>query len=920
MLEIENIKHPKTIYRSDYKEYPFNIKKIDLQIDLDIDCTVVTNIMQIERKNSFKKERNIIFNIDSKEVDLVQIEIDGKKLCEEDYILNNNLLLMKNIPDVFNLQITTKCFPSKNSSMMGLYISNNNFFTQCEPEGFRKITCFPDRPDVMSKYTVTLRSDKKYSTLLSNGNLIKKNILDDGRHEFIWDDPFPKPSYLFALVGGNFSCREKNIKTNKGRDVKLQIYCDHEFDSKTEWAMYSLIKAIEWDEKKYNLELDLDRFMIVAVKDFNMGAMENKGLNIFNIAYVIADQYSSTDSDYENVMAVIGHEYFHNWTGNRVTCRDWFQLSLKEGLTVFREQEFCSDIISELASTNKIKTSVKALKRIDDVIALRTYQFPEDSSSNAHPIRPNSYQEISNFYTTTIYEKGAEIIRMQHTLLGEKNFLAGMSKYFELYDGKAVTCDDFVNVMESIYIEKNINNECKDFTVFKNWYEQAGTPIVNVTLDYDKKNELCIITLSQKCDFVGIEKNTKNFFKEKKIFHIPFAIGLLDENGESIDLICNEKNIINTNNSSNTMILELYKESQSWTFKNIKNIPIPSLLRNFSSPVKVEYQYSNKELYILSNKDTDYFARWEAIQELSTRQIISKLYPNKELSSEIEENLITIFKNILLDNDIDSSYCAKLLTIPDEKIIFGRVEKIDPIEIYKARRSLLTNIGKKLSQYFYNKLDKLENLISSNSKMYDPIISNNRFLKNLIIKYLISANATVIEDKVEKDFYNSNNMTDSLSLLSDLLNFGNNLKAKKALSYFYDKWKSNPLVIDKWFALQASSERTTINEIKELMNHQDFTIINPNRARSLIFQFCFRNYLGMHNLNGLGYQFWAEQVIAIDAINPEIAARLSRALDNWNLFIPEIKDKMYEALIKVYKHQNLSKNTFEIISKNLNIL
>ncbi|WBF65876.1 MAG: aminopeptidase N [Candidatus Kinetoplastibacterium crithidii] len=919
MLPIKKIKKPITINRFDYKEFPFFFKKVDLQINLDENCTIVTNTMEIQRKIKFQDDF-LYLNADFNELVLIDVILNNKKLNNNNYIIQKDFLLIKKFPDTGILTIVTKCFPSKNLTMMGLYLSNKNFITQCEPEGFRKITCFPDRPDVMSKYLVTLIADAKYSTLLSNGNLISTKILANGKKENIWEDPFPKPSYLFALVVGEFSCLEKKIKTIDGKIATLQIYSDPKFQNQTEWAMYSLIKAIRWDEYRYNLKLDLDQYMIVAVNDFNMGAMENKGLNIFNSSYILADENTATDSDYENIITVIGHEYFHNWTGNRVTCRDWFQLSLKEGLTVFREQEFFSDVISDLVTDAETKLTVKAVKRIDDTINLRSNQFPEDSSPMAHPIRPDNYQEISNFYTSTIYEKGAEIIRMLNNVLGDENFLKGINKYFSLYDGKAITCDDFLDVMQPIYYEmsfNSINDRDCDFNIFKNWYKQAGTPIVSVSIKYDQNKNICIVTLTQECDFVGIENNNQFFLKEKKPFYIPFAIGFLDYNGNSIDLVVETDNK-DYYHAKDTIILELYKKTQIWTFKYIENQPIPSLLRNFSAPVKVNYSYSNNELYILANHDKDYFARWEALQELSIRQILENV-SNKSSVLEINEEYFETLKKIILNKNLDNSYCAKLLTIPNESTLFNHVKIIDPILITNTRWALIKKIGSELSDCFLSKFEQLKNAELVTSEIYNPSLANNRLLRNLILKYLIAGGNNYIEDKIENYFYSSKNMTDSIAMLWKLLNFGDKNKANKAKLYFYNKWKNNNLVIDKWFAIQSSSRYTGLKEIKCLMEHPDFVPQNPNRVRSLVFQFCFKNYLHMHKHDGSGYRYWAEQVISLDRINPEVAARLARALDNWHCFVPELKSQMHDAIEIVYKNNNLSRNTFEIVSKALNI-
>lgn len=887
----------------DYKPYPYLIEKIDLQFDLNLKVTRVTNTMYVERKSGFEDYTDIILY--GERIKLLSISINDISLNDNQYFIRENILIIKEIPSKSFIKIESECFPGKNFSMMGLYISNGNFFTQCEPEGFRRITWFADRPDVMSRYTVTLRADKKYSTLLSNGNLLYKKDVNCNITEAKWVDPFPKPSYLFALVVGNFNIREDHIKTISDRIINLQIYSEEPI-CYTEWAMQSLINAIKWDERKYNLELDLDRFMLVAVRDFNMGAMENKGLNIFNSSCILSSNEISTDSDYNHIESIVAHEYFHNWTGNRVTCRDWFQLSLKEGLTVFREQEFTSDMISENLNGD-ISNSARAIKRIDDVIYLRSNQFPEDSSPMAHPVQPDSYKEISNFYTSTIYEKGAEIIRMQHTLLGSEGFRMAMDKYFQMYDGQAVTCDDFINIVESIYCAENHNNNYY-FRKFKNWYTQAGTPTVIVEMDYNYKLKSCSITLSQHCIKVGSEKEQN---KEKEPFFIPFAISLLDKNGNPYKVISKGKNL---SKNGDTVTLKLFQKKQKWIFEEISDLPVLSLLRNFSAPVKVKYKYKHNDLEILSLHDNDYFAKWEAIQELAMTQVLSILdQMNCGLDIQINSNLINIYNKILVNKDLYCGYKAKILTIPNEKMIAERLSVIDPSAIAIARDLLIRKIGEKLLPLWINTF--MENQDYDGSYSID--LYHRRILKNLSIKYIMSSEISDMFNVFEENFYKSKNMTNCIELLANIIDFGDSNISSKALSFFYNKWYANNLVIDKWFSVQASSRKRDLNDIKELMRNESFTFKNPNRVRSLIFQFCINNPRGMHNKDGSGYNFWSEQVITLDSLNQELSSSLVRVLDNWSRLVPNLKDKAQTSLLEIYNKSEISRNVLEIVEKSL---
>ncbi|WP_367351702.1 aminopeptidase N [Achromobacter animicus] len=892
---------PVTVYRKDYQPYPYEIPEVALAFDLAPDATEVRCTMHVQRRPEASADAALI--LDGEELELVSVGVNGEPLPAASYQLSEHTLTLRGLPADATVEIVSRCKPSANSTLMGLYVSGGNFFTQCEAEGFRRITWFADRPDVMSRYRVTLRAQPEYPVLLSNGNLIASRQLPDGRNEVEWEDPFPKPCYLFALVAGNLTHRETTVKTVSGRDVLLQVYSDPGSETKTEWALDSLVRSLRWDESRFGLELDLDRFMIVAVHDFNMGAMENKGLNIFNAAYVLADPQTATDANYEGIESVIGHEYFHNWTGNRVTCRDWFQLSLKEGLTVFRDQEFSADMMARDMDA-AAAASARAVKRIDDVVALRAAQFPEDAGPMAHPIRPESYQEIGNFYTATVYEKGAEVIRMQHTLLGETGFRAGMDEYFRRHDGQAVTCDDFVAAMESVYVRQHPG---RDLSVFRRWYRQAGTPRVSVRLDHDAAARRCTVTLTQSCPPVGVEKKAGPDYV-KAPFHIPFAIGLLDRDGNALPLR-HEGAVVDT------ALLELTTQSQQWVFEDIAERPVPSLLRDFSAPVIVDYDWSNEELALLSAHDGNPFARWEAGQELATRQILA-LADARQAGRTLhaEAAFIDAWRALLTDPALDAAYRARALALPSEKTLAERMQQVDPPALAVARDFLRAELGRQLQAEFRRAFDENQ---TPGEYSPAPIPAGMRALKNLALSHLMAAGEPEAQRLAEQQYANAGNMTDSMAALTALINFGQGDFPQQALAAFYTKWSANPLVVDKWFALQAAARSTTVQTARELMKHPAFTLRNPNRARALIFQFCLNNARGMHHPDGSGYAFWAEQVLALDALNPEIAARLARALDNWSRFVPTLRGPMQAALEKVRQHDGLSRNVQEIVSKAL---
>ena len=874
-----------TIYRKDYTPPSYWVRTVEMGFDLDPAATRVATRMTLAR-NPASAEQAVVLH--GEELELVQIRLNGKNLSKRDYKLTDGILRIPTKADDITLEIETLIRPNQNTSLMGLYVSNGNFFTQCEAEGFRKITYFPDRPDVMAQYTVMLRGDKKkYPVLLSNGNLIEEGDLGDGRHYALWEDPFKKPSYLFALVAGQLVCQEQTEKLKSGREALLQVWVEDGNLDKTQHAMDSLINSIHWDEERYGLELDLDRFMIVAVGDFNMGAMENKGLNIFNTKFVLANPRIATDTDYANIEAVVGHEYFHNWTGNRVTCRDWFQLSLKEGLTVFRDQEFSADMIGT--------DSGRAVKRIDDVRVLRQAQFPEDAGPMAHPVRPDSFVEISNFYTVTIYEKGAEVVRMYQTLLGRDGFRKGMDRYFERHDGRAVECDDFRAAM--------MDANGRDLTQFERWYSQAGTPRVKVTTMYDAEKQTYDITLAQSCPPTPGQS-------KKLPFHIPVAIGLLDGQGKDMPLSLNGHS-----GQPTTLVLELTATQQTFHFTNVAEKPVPSLLRNFSAPVVLEYDYSDDDLAFLMAHDSDAFNRWEAGQRLATRRLLALTKAAQQAGStlSVDVALSDSLRASLNDQTLDPAFRETVLTLPAETVIAEQMEVIDPQAIHTARRFLRLSLAQDLRKDFsaIYKANQTEGAYSP-----DAASSGKRALKNLALSYLAELDDAEAHALAQAQYDAANNMTDRMASLAALANSQVPGKAE-ALARFYSDFEQEPLVIDKWFSLQAMARTTDVAAVRTLMKHPAFSIKNPNRARSLIFSFCNGNPSRFHAADGSGYAYWAEQVIALDAINPQVAARLARSLDRWRKYAPALQEKMRAALQQVADTAKLSKDTREVVTKSL---
>jgi aminopeptidase N len=896
---------PQAIHRADYTPPSYWVDTVTMAFDLDPGATRVSTRLALTRNQDGPATG---LTLHGEELKLVRLCMNGQVLMPPAYTFADNVLHIAQLPDQVILEIDTIIQPDINTTMMGLYVSSDNFFTQCEAEGFRKITFFPDRPDVMATYKVTLRADKaRYPVLLSNGNLIEEGDLENGRHYAIWEDPFKKPCYLFALVAGKLVCQEEKFSLADGRGALLQVWVQEGNLDKTQHAMLSLQNSIRWDEERFGLELDLDRFMIVAVSDFNMGAMENKGLNIFNTKFVLANPRIATDVDYANIEAVVGHEYFHNWTGNRVTCRDWFQLSLKEGLTVFRDQEFSADMVGT--------DSGRAVKRIEDVRLLRQVQFPEDAGPMAHPVRPDTYLEISNFYTVTIYEKGAEVVRMYQTLFGHEGFRKGMYLYFKRHDESAVQCDDFRAAM--------MDANGRDLPQFERWYSQAGTPCVQVETYYDASLKTYDITLSQSCPATPGQAL-------KLPFHIPVAVGLLDSGGCDMPLHLAHPGETQARDGceKTTLILELTEPRQTFRFHDVAEQPIPSILRNFSSPVILECNYTDAELAFLLENDSDPFNRWEAGQRLAMRQLLA--LTNTVQAATVSSDLSTInaildeaglnetplhqaFRSILNNTALDAAFREIVLSLPSEIMIAEQTDIVYPQAIHAVRQFLRRSLAKTLQADWLAAYAAHQ---TPGTYSPDAVSAGRRALKNCALSYLMEIDDAKAHALAQQQYDNAGNMTDRLAALSSMVNSHAPGKAT-ALARFYTDFEQDALVIDKWFSLQAMADTTDVETIHVLMEHPAFTLKNPNRARSLIFGFCNSNPSRFHAADGSGYAFWVEQVLALNAINPQVAARLARSLDRWRKYAPALQEKMQAALQQVAAAPALSKDVLEVITKSL---
>jgi aminopeptidase N len=871
----------KAIQRRDYAPYPWTLDEARFRFEIGGETTRVLSEIQFQRNPDAAASSEIA--LDGQDMDLVSVALDGRELGPEDYQRTPDRLIIRRAPDRGRLDIEVLIRPQDNTALEGLYPSGDFLLTQCEAEGFRKITYFPDRPDVMTSYDVTLVADReRYPVLLSNGNAVASGETEDGRHWVHWNDPYAKPCYLFALVAGDLACLEDRFVTRGGREVTLRFYVEKGNEDKCGHAMDSLKNAMKWDEDRFSLEYDLDIYHVVVTNDFNMGAMENKSLNIFNSKYVLARPDTATDLDYQGIEGVIGHEYFHNWTGNRVTCRDWFQLTLKEGLTVFRDQEFSSDMQS------------RAVKRIRDVRILRSRQFPEDSGPMSHPIRPDKYIEINNFYTMTVYQKGAEIIRMYHTLLGEESFQRGMQLYFQRHDHEAVTCDDFRAAMADA---NGVNLDR-----FGRWYGQSGTPEVTARGEYDRSAKSYVLTVSQRTPPTLGQP-------DKAPLVIPLSLGLLTATGRELPLQLAGEDA--PRGQSRVLVLE--QARQSFTFVNVKEPPIPSLLRGFSAPVKLDYPYSEEELATLMKHDSDAFVRWEAAQWLAQREIlenVDRLAAGR--NPHLGEHLLAAFSKLMADELSDPALVAEALTLPEEDYLAEQMPVIDVDGIHAAREFVRAELARALEERWSQRYQSL-----ASDAPYEKSAASmaRRSLRNVCLSYLLRTPAGF--NLAEAQLRESDNMTDTLAALQGLA-WSGAPGAASALDDFEERWRDDSLVMDKWFAIQASVPGPdTVDRVRELLKHPAFSITNPNKVRALLGAFGMMNPTGFHASGGAGYRLLADQVISLNELNPQVAARMAVAFNSWTRYDAGRRDLIERELMRIRGTPGLSPDVSEIVSNAL---
>ncbi len=869
-------------YRKDYQPTAYGIDQTELIFELENEATQVTAILHFVARENKNNEPLVLHG---KQLELIHLQLDGRELTEDEFCYEHDRLTVFHVPQKpFVLTSKVKINPQANTSLNGLYLSNGKFCTQCEAEGFRGITFYLDRPDVLSVFTTTIFADKnRFPILLSNGNPIEEIEIDHHRKKIVWHDPFPKPSYLFALVAGDFDCLEDHFITRSHRKIKLQIFVDKGKLEQTHHAMASLKKAMAWDGERFGREYDLDIYMIVAISDFNMGAMENKGLNVFNTKYVLADAHTATDNDFLGVESVIAHEYFHNWTGNRITCRDWFQLSLKEGLTVFRDQEFSSDMNS------------RAVKRIEDVQIIKSVQFAEDAGPMSHPIRPESYIEMNNFYTVTVYNKGAEVIRMMQTLLGRSGFRKGMDCYFQRHDGQAVTCEDFIKAMEDA--------TDRDLTQFRNWYRQSGTPEVTVDSEnYDTDKKCFLLELSQQCLPTADQQ-------KKKCFHIPLKAGFVDEEGNDVEVVYQNK-------KASEFVLDLKQPEQQFIFEQVNKPVTLSLLRDFSAPVKLHRKINNKKLAFLFANDSNEYARWDAGQTLMSRAVFA-LY-NGDEKTQLENDLILAMKK-LLTNPVDTSFTALSLKVPSVSTLEAEAENIDILLLHQSRKKLIKIIASRLlnlfEEVFHNCRD---NLAENNPDCDQSAAIGLRSLATMALLYMHEAKVSEAEKKAEQIaitiFNNPRNMTEELATFQLLIDSD---KVDKVSELFYERWKNDDLVLDKWFASLANNgDELAFDRVKKLWHHPDMVHTNPNKVRSLLASFA-ANVAAFHQVDGSGYDWYAERILEMDSINPQISARLVSVFNRWKKYDKERQIKMNKALEKIQHKKDLSRDVSEIVEKAL---
>ncbi|EHR6471697.1 aminopeptidase N [Vibrio parahaemolyticus] len=862
---------PQAKYRKDYQAPSHTITDIDLTFDLYDNDTIVTALSKVVQKGE-----STTLELDGEGLELRSVKVNGEDWAHHE--VKEASLVLSDLPAEFELEIITKIDPEANTALEGLYKSGGAFCTQCEAEGFRRITYYLDRPDVLAKYTTKVIADKAtYPYLLSNGNRIAQGEAENGRHWVQWQDPHPKPAYLFALVAGDFDVLRDKYTTMSGRNVDLEIFVDKGNLDRAGHAMTSLINSMKWDEERFGLEYDLDIYMIVAVDFFNMGAMENKGLNIFNSKFVLANDQTATDRDYLGIEAVIGHEYFHNWTGNRVTCRDWFQLSLKEGLTVFRDQEFSSDLGS------------RAVNRIDNVRIIRGPQFAEDASPMSHPIRPDKVIEMNNFYTLTVYEKGSEVIRMYHTLLGEEGFQKGMKLYFERHDGTAATCEDFVSAMEDA--------TGVDLKQFRLWYSQSGTPTLRVNSEYNAEAKTYALTVEQFTEATQDQA-------DKQALHIPFDIELYDSKGQIIPLIINGESVHN--------VLDIKQDKQTFVFENVVEQPVPSLLREFSAPVKLEYDYSDAELIFLMKHATNDFARWDASQMLLAKYIRQNV-TNVQTGSEVQlsEDLIDAFRGVLLDENLEPAFIAQVFSLPSINEITGWYKQID----VDAVDTVLNSITVSLSATLEDELSTTYHTLKQAEYTIDHAAIGKRALRNQCLQFL--AHTDKGNTLVKAQYEAANNMTDTIAAMS-AANSAQLECREELMADYSDKWKHDGLVMDKWFALQGTNPaEDALEKVKATMNHEAFSLKNPNRTRSLIGSFLAANPVRFHDKSGSGYQFAGEILRQLNDSNPQVASRMIDPLLKFRKY-DEARQAMIRAeLEKLKAMDNLAKDLFEKVTKAL---
>ena len=872
------------IRRSDYRPPDFWIERVELVFQLERDKTRVRARLSGRRNEAVNPGRRPLVLV-GEELELHALRLNGSDLVIGEFEVTEEGLTIPEVPERFELETEVEIQPRANTRLSGLYLSNGIYCTQCEAEGFRRITYFLDRPDVMARYSVRIEAERaRCPVLLSNGNRVESGALANGRHFVRYEDPHKKPSYLFALVAGDLACQRAPFRTRSGRAVELEVYVEPQNTAKCEHALRSLQRAMKWDEDVFGLEYDLDVYQIVAVSDFNMGAMENKGLNVFNSKYVLADVESATDDDYQAIEGVIGHEYFHNWTGNRVTCRDWFQLTLKEGLTVFRDQQFSADMGSP------------AVKRIDEVRKLRSAQFAEDAGPMAHPIRPEAYVSMDNFYTATVYEKGAEVVRLYHTLLGAEGFRRGMDLYFQRHDGAAVTCDDFRAAMADA--------NGVELTQFERWYAQAGTPTLEARGEYDPSGRLYDLTLRQAVVRTGQG--------ESEPLHIPVRVGLLGPDGGELPLRLQGEL---KDRTATTRLLELKERERTFRFVDVSVRPVASLLRGFSAPVRVRMTRAREELAFLMAHDSDPFNRWDAGQELA-KQVLVELAQAHAQGRELalDPRVAAAFGRVLVDETLDGSFRALALTLPDEQVLAQELEVVDPEAVHAARRFVVRALARAHRAAWFS---TYRTLSASTGAGIDKESIDRRRLKNRALLYLASLEEPETTQLAFQQFERARSMTDAEAALAALTGLDGR-ERELALDAFYRRWKHDPLVLDKWFRLQAVAPQVaTFERVVALTSHPDFTLRNPNRVRALLGAFALANPARFHAQDGSAYAFFAGKVLELDALNPQLGARMVSAFNQWKRFEVTRRAAMRAELERIAAHPKLSRDTSEIVNRAL---